>query len=204
MCYTFLLLRTSARVLTFRLLSTFDWSRSMNLQTDKPGVVPKSQGLWHRHFKFKENELEWSPIWYCMPQGLSQSEMNNCVWNLRCKKWSDLHWSMMKCICSNEFAHSCFLPRYWCYQSLPNLFRCSLKAEWNYGHQLLKCLRTRIPTLWSTYPRIWRRELLLLFLFFFPFSFFLFCCFVLVLFLLCFPSHLSAQPIHRNLVPRHP
>jgi hypothetical protein len=40
------------------------------------------------------------------------------------------------------------------------------------------CLRTRIPTLSSTSPRIWRRELLLVFLFLFLFSFLLFwfCC----------------------------
>ena len=133
-------------------------------------------------------------FWYCMSQGLSQSEMNNCVWNLRCKKWSDLHWSVMKCICSMNLPTLAFCPRYWCYQSLPNLFRCSLlKAEWNYGHHSSNVSQNKNTDTFkhvSTYLK--KRTAASSFSFSFSlFLFFLFCCFVT-----CFVSVvLSFSPV---------
>lgn len=62
------------------------------------------------------------------------------------------------------------------------------------------CLRKRIPTLSkhvSTNTRFEDQNGC--FFFFFPFFFL-----AVVLFLFFFPSHLSVQRIHRNLVPKHP
>ena len=109
-----------------------------------------------------------------------------CVWNLRCKKWSDLHWSVMKCIWSVQMnlPTLAFCPAI----DVTNLCRTSSDVPYLRQNEIMAttpqmCLRTRIPTLSSTSPRIGRRELLLLL--------FLFCCFVT-----CFVSVvLSFSPV---------
>lgn len=206
MCYTFLLLRISARVLTFRFLCIFNRSRSMSLQTDSPACFRshKDSGTGASNSKkmsLRAASLISNLVLYMI---VCHKDWVSRRWTIACETldaksevifFTDQWWNVSVQMNLPTLA---FCPAY----GVSNLCRTSSdvpKGRMELWPPLLKCISDQEYRHFQARLHVFQDENCCFFFFFFS----IFCCLV-VLSLLCFPSHLSVQRIHRNLVPKHP